>query len=134
MKRNIAAKSAEEGFPTSRLPTFTPEEIELLKGSSDFLGLNHYTSYECAAATEVIKGPSIAADVGANCIQPPEWESGASAWLKVYPDGFRKVLNWIKDEYGNPEVMVTENGFSYAGDERDINDCRRVYYYNVSTI
>lgn len=27
-----------------RLPTFSPEESELLKGSYDFLGLNYYTA------------------------------------------------------------------------------------------
>jgi len=28
----------------NRLPTFTDEESKLLKGSFDYLGLNHYTS------------------------------------------------------------------------------------------
>jgi len=28
----------------NRLPVFTPQELALLKGSLDFIGLNHYTS------------------------------------------------------------------------------------------
>lgn len=28
----------------SRLPTFTKEEAALIKGSQDFVGINHYTS------------------------------------------------------------------------------------------
>ena len=28
-----------------RLPTFTPEEAKMVKGSYDFIGMNHYTSY-----------------------------------------------------------------------------------------
>jgi beta-glucosidase len=27
-----------------RLPTFTPEEIQMVKGSFDFIGMNHYTT------------------------------------------------------------------------------------------
>lgn len=35
--------------------------------------------------------------------------SGAS-WLFGVPWGIRKVLNYIKDHYNNPPVIVTENG------------------------
>lgn len=42
--KKVAKKSAEQGYSTSRLPEFTPEEIELVKGSSDFYGFNHYST------------------------------------------------------------------------------------------
>ncbi len=32
----------------SRLPSFSPEEQQLLKGSCDFIALNHYTSHYVA--------------------------------------------------------------------------------------
>ena len=32
----------------ARLPTFTPEQTERIKGSHDFFGLNHYTSRYCS--------------------------------------------------------------------------------------
>jgi beta-glucosidase/6-phospho-beta-glucosidase/beta-galactosidase len=28
------------------------------------------------------------------------------------PWGLRKALNWVKKEYNNPPVIITENGFA----------------------
>ena len=44
MRRKIDEKSAASGFPESRLPQFTEEESLEIMHSSDFFGLNHYTS------------------------------------------------------------------------------------------
>ena len=37
------------------------------------------------------------------------------------------MLNWIKDSYGNPDIIITENGWSDA--EGYLDDSMRVYYY-----
>ena len=44
MRTKVDAKSEAQGFPESRLPQFTAEEETLVSKSSDFLGLNFYTS------------------------------------------------------------------------------------------
>ena len=132
MRERIDRISAQEGFTDTRLPRFTPEEVALLKGSSDFLGLNHYTTLLCAMGQDVdTPYPSLNKDIGVYCFHDDSWESAASVWLKVVPWGLRKLLVWIKEEYGNPEVIITENGFSDTG---ELNDCRRINYYNVSKL
>lgn len=56
------------------------------------------------------------------------WIESGSFWLKITPFGFRKILKFIKDEYGNPPVYVTENGISERG-AVDLNDIHRKHYY-----
>lgn len=130
MRKKIDTLSKSEGFTRSRLPRFTQDEIASLKGTLDFLGLNHYTTRLCTIAVNQQKAqPSNEADIGAHCIQDSQWEKAASSWLSVVPWGLRKLLNWIKEEYDNPEVIIAENGVSDTG---GVNDCRRVNYYNVS--
>lgn len=43
------------------------------------------------------------------------------------PFGFRRILNWLKEEYNNPPIYVTENGVSQRG-ETSLNDTARIYY------
>ena len=40
----IDTKSEDQGFEESRLPTFTANETAEIMQSSDFLGINYYTS------------------------------------------------------------------------------------------
>ncbi|KAK3798651.1 hypothetical protein RRG08_012724 [Elysia crispata] len=44
MKTYIQAASLAEGRPRSRLPEFTQQEMMRINGTSDFFGLNHFTS------------------------------------------------------------------------------------------
>nr|BAI50021.1 beta-glucosidase [Nasutitermes takasagoensis] len=121
----VDANSKAEGFTTSRLPKFTSEEVNYIKGTYDFFGMNFYTAY--VGLNGVVGGiPSRERDMGTIVLQDPNWPVSASSWLRVVPWAFRKQLNWIAKEYGNPPIFVTENGFSdYGG----LNDTNRVLYY-----
>ena len=50
-----------------------------------------------------------------------------SDWLRVVPWGMRKLLKWIKDNYGDPEVFITENGMSDRN--ATLDDQHRIFYY-----
>lgn len=86
MKERVAAKSAAQGFPRSRLPEFTAEEVEFVRGTSDFFGLNHYTSgivYRNESVYNVHPVPSYNDDIDVGSYQDPSWPGSASTWLNV---------------------------------------------------
>ncbi|XP_071441900.1 myrosinase 1 isoform X2 [Hetaerina americana] len=123
MKTMIAAKSKNEGYARSRLPTFTPEWISRIKGSSDFFGLNHYTTFLVNPGKS---NSPLFKDSEFQLTQDDSWPSTAADWLKVVPWGFRHLLKWIKEAYDSPLVIVTENG---VADNRGINDLQRADYH-----
>lgn len=84
MKERIKKRSEEQGYTKSRLPEFTADEIEYIKGTYDFLGLNHYTTYSVKANAETnFVEPSFEHDRGVEVFQEASWPSSASSWLKV---------------------------------------------------
>jgi beta-glucosidase len=48
------------------------------------------------------------------------------------PDQFERLLLRIKDEYGNPRILITENGAGFPGEDElkngKVNDIRRTNY------
>ncbi|XP_040153917.1 myrosinase 1-like isoform X2 [Anopheles arabiensis] len=132
MIERIAKLSAEQGFHKSRLPAFTQEEIDKIKGSSDYFGFNAYTTRLVTAngADNLANFPEPSFDHDRDVVEyiDPSWPSSASPWLKVYPKGLYSVLKWIRDEYNNPPVWITENGVS---DVDGTYDLQRVEYFNT---
>ena len=51
----------------------------------------------------------------------------AAPWLYVVPWGLGKILKWVKANYNNPVVYITENGMADSGDTLD--DQPRIEYY-----
>ncbi|KAJ8735897.1 hypothetical protein PYW07_007517 [Mythimna separata] len=129
MRTVIDTNSKRQGFPRSRLPYFTPQEVKMMRGAYDFLGLNHYTTYLVQQGTRKIRNqPSYEDDVNVKIHQKDDWPKTNSSWLRVVPWGFRKALNYVRLNYRNPKVLVTENGVSF---EPGLRDTKRVNYIDA---
>ncbi|ODM91695.1 Lactase-like protein [Orchesella cincta] len=123
MRELIDRKSAEAGRNSSRLPTFDAEWTELINGTTDFLGLNHYSSHyvEYGNTSTGIEGDAEVRGSG-----DPSWEQNALGW-SIVPWGLRKLLTWLHMEYKLP-IYVTENGYGAAASDY-LDDQPRVRYY-----
>ncbi|KAF4531659.1 hypothetical protein B566_EDAN016960 [Ephemera danica] len=112
MKEYVLRHSLEEGFNQSRLPEFGPQWVDYIKGTSDFFGLNHYSTNlaELHDYNFTLLVPSYPSD------------------SEVVPWGFRKLLNWMRVEYNNVPIFITENGYADYNDT-GIQDIDRVNYY-----
>ncbi|XP_041974950.1 myrosinase 1-like isoform X2 [Aricia agestis] len=128
MVANVAAQSEGEGLARSRLEQFDDYWIERIKGTSDFLGINHYTTFLVTGpgVDPTAKSPSWLKDIGAVTTMEVGGDS-ASEWLRVVPSGFANLLRWCKKSYNDPLIYITENGFSDRG---TLEDYGRISYYN----
>ncbi|KAG9443540.1 hypothetical protein H6P81_014880 [Aristolochia fimbriata] len=121
-----------------RLPKFSKEESDMVKGSFDFIGVNYYTSNYCADAPANTTHLSYSHDmrcrgeISRNGI--PIGPSTASSWLYVYPKGIQELVNYTKTRYNDPVIYITENGVSEVNVKKTkiehvLNDNVRVKYY-----
>lgn len=119
-----------------RLPVFTPEELQVVKGSSDFYGMNTYTTHLCRGGGD----DEFQGLVEYTFIRPDGTQLGTQAhcaWLQDYPQGFRCLLNYIWKRYKLP-IYVTENGFAVKDEnskpiEEALQDNDRVNYFKGAT-
>ncbi|CAZ82985.1 unnamed protein product [Tuber melanosporum] len=123
-----------------RLPEFAPEEKVLLMGSSDFFGLNHYTTYYTKVRTTPAAPTDFRSqffhDVEETITSPDGKEIGPEAglpWVRPVPWGFKKVLRYLWERYGK-DIYVTENGVICPGEkdmkkEEAVEDDFRIDYY-----
>ncbi|XP_025828881.1 myrosinase 1-like [Agrilus planipennis] len=127
MRERIDKFSKTQNFSISRLPVLTSSEIRTIKGTYDFLGLNHYSSKLVKARTSLLsRMPSFDNDVRVDIETDPNWEKSALELMPVVPWGLRKLLNWIRKMYNNPTVYITENGYP---DKGGLDDEDRISYH-----
>ncbi len=119
----------------NRLPSFTQEEKQMIKGSSDFFGLNHYTTMMAAAATEKDTGSvygngGLSEDQDVNLSVDPAWKMTSMQWA-IVPWGCRKLLQWISARYDHPEIIITENGCAFNEELIDgiVDDADRIEFF-----
>jgi beta-galactosidase len=121
-----------------RLPRFSEEERKMVLGSSDFFGLNHYTTMyasepepEQKLEANVAGNGGMIDDQGVHLCNDPAWKKTHMDWA-IVPDGCREMLKWIDKRYDHPIIYITENGC--ALDEPDhetgVNDSGRVDFFS----
>ncbi|CAD6338617.1 unnamed protein product [Miscanthus lutarioriparius] len=100
-----------------RLPQFSTQASKLVSGSLDFVGINHYTTLYVRNDRMRIRKLVMNDASTDSAIIPTAYrhgkkigETAASGWLHIVPWGMFKLMKYIKEMYGNPPVIITENG------------------------
>ncbi|KAK2639389.1 hypothetical protein Ddye_027184 [Dipteronia dyeriana] len=124
-----------------RLPVISSEMSKILVGTLDFVGLNHYTTlYTRNDRSRIEKlilqdaysdaGVITTATRGGVAIG----ERAASRWLHIVPWGIRELARYVRDKYGNPPVIITENGMDdrnslFISLDKALQDDKRIRYH-----
>ncbi|XP_019425298.1 PREDICTED: beta-glucosidase 18-like [Lupinus angustifolius] len=126
----------------SRLPRFSPEEKSILKGSLDFIGINHYGSLyakDCShSACALGADHPIRGFVETTGMRDgiPIGESTGMPKFFVVPRGMEKTVDYIKIRYHNMVMYITENGYS-SPPQQDVTmqyflqDSKRIEYHEA---
>jgi beta-glucosidase len=104
-------------------PLIAADDLKAMHQPIDFFGLNYYAPAWVADAPQSLFGAWFGAT-------PPGMRFTAMGW-PVDPSGLIDVLARFRDQYGNPEIHVTENGACYddhfAADGTVHDDDRTAY-------
>ena len=113
-----------------RLPKFTEKQKKELVGSTDFLGLNHYSTLYASIPEDKPTYGGYWADMNVEFSSDPSWRKNFMGW-STNPDGCREILVWLSKRYVGVPIFMTENGS--ADDEPDLStalrdETRRQYF------
>ncbi|GLJ32581.1 hypothetical protein SUGI_0655630 [Cryptomeria japonica] len=127
----------------SRLPIFTEEEIRAVKGSLDFVGINHYSTNYVADdppssnLTDYLEDMAINMTGVRDGVPIGELTAYQTSVISFYivPRGIKLVVEYIKNQYQNPPIYITENGmadknmYSSIPLEDALNDTTRISFH-----
>ncbi|KAL0294197.1 UNVERIFIED_CONTAM: Beta-glucosidase 40 [Sesamum calycinum] len=112
------------------------------EGRFDFIGINHYTTWYANENNTNVIGVLLndsLADSGAFTLLKLLFSfvemQANSIWLYIVPDGIRSLMNYIRQKYGNPLVIITENGMDdgnspFVSIKNALKDEKRIKYHN----
>ncbi|KAK6785482.1 hypothetical protein RDI58_018937 [Solanum bulbocastanum] len=135
----------------TKLPIFNGEEKILIKNSTDFIGLNHYTTYfakDCLNSNCTCMESDVLCTHGENrairgYVLITGQKDGAyigdqmgMPGLYVVPQGMEDIVDYVNKRYNNLPIFVTENGKGYASNENqegyDMDqDRKRIKYHKA---
>jgi beta-glucosidase len=102
-----------------------PGDMDFIaRNRADYLGVNFYSGFSFAADPAAADNWDLRMTTP---VSPADPYNGP-----VRPDLFTAGLLRLKEDYGNPPMIVTENGTGFAGDDElvdgQVNDARRADY------
>jgi beta-glucosidase/6-phospho-beta-glucosidase/beta-galactosidase len=101
-------------------PEFNATEKALLKGSYDYMGLTIYTGKYATADPQKTTGWWVVTKKDGN----PIGEQAESYWLYNVPWSISRMLSYMDQRYGRPEIWVLENGISEKGEAARVGPAR----------
>lgn len=87
-------------------PDWSDAALDSLRAPPDFIGVNYYSR-------RVVAHDPSAGPVGARTVRQQRRPHTAMDW-EVYPWGLTRILDWVRERYGNPPIHITENGAACA--------------------
>ncbi|KAJ8936633.1 hypothetical protein NQ314_012249 [Rhamnusium bicolor] len=135
MRERVARRSQLEGFKESRLPVFSPEEVKYIRERQRRKERKRRKEAKQRKDGKLIKkiGDEENKENKENEGKEKNGEKKEKKEVKernpetgVVPWGIRKALKWIKEGYNNPEIIVTENG--YSDHDGTLEDDKRINY------
>lgn len=122
-----------------RLRAFRPHvavgDMQTIQAPLDFIGINHYRPLQVRFSrwmpflnSRVVERERCAEE---NLLDV-EVPRTAMGW-EIDPAAMRETLSWLREQYGNPAVYITENGAAFEDRLIDgsVQDPRRVAYLAV---
>lgn len=104
----------------------TEDEVQLTKGTVDYIGFSYYMSF---AVKDHNKGPAYDYDEANDLVENPYVKASEWGW-QIDPTGLRYAMNWFNDRYELP-LFIVENGFGAVDeidDDGEIHDEYRIDY------
>ncbi|MFC5701949.1 GH1 family beta-glucosidase [Cohnella faecalis] len=100
-----------------------PGDMETISQTIDFIGINYYSGGFGRYQKDEGDFDCEEVQVG--------FERTNMDW-NVYPDGLHKVLTWVREEYGDTPIYITENGACYEDEltsDKRVHDAKRTEYF-----
>lgn len=95
-----------ESLQTALEPWMQPGDARIIAAAPDFLGVNYYSPLYAVADP--------GHPLGVRVVEAPAGLERTGVGWPVEPEGLSEMLLRVKQDYGDPEMVITEFGASYA--------------------
>jgi beta-glucosidase len=123
-------------------PPIHDGDLEVISSPVDFVGVTYYFGQVVEDASRGATKPGAGGDAElmdaalgslAGLLQAkmtPASDRKTSLGWPIHPEGATRILKWISDRYGNPPIILTENGVAFEDQVVDgrVDDPERIEY------